>query len=385
MKSCIYFDNAATTKPFDIVCTMVSNTMQNQFGNPSSLHGKGLEAERIVADTRKKIAKTLSVKDSSIIFMASGTEINNFSIFGAAKQNMRSGKHIITTKTEHASIVKPITVLQNQGWQIDFIDVDSYGMINLDMLEEKIRDDTVLIAFTHVNNENGMILPLEQIGKIKNQRNPRTILLVDSVQSYGKLIVTPQKCGVDILTLSAHKIHGPKGVAAMYLDSRIKILPLLFGGGQEYGLRPGTENVPGIAGFGVAAEKMHLEKSENYKKVTAIKEKFISVLRSSELEFRLISKEKETSPYILTVAFANIKAEVLLHHLSQKQIYVSSGSACSSNAKNSKSHVLTAMGIEPQWIEGVIRFSFSASNTAAEVDEAMEALLEIVPRIAYKL
>ena len=379
---CIYLDNAATTRPLDAVIDQCASVMRDFYGNPSSLHGKGAEAERIVSQTRKTLAKIFGVNDRTLSFMSGGTEANNYVLQGTIQQLRKRGGRIITTHADHASVVQPLLAVQSPEITVDYIDVDRYGQIDLDMLESTIQEDTVLIALTHVNNETGIIQPVEAISKIRNRKNEDCILFVDSIQSFCKLGTTPEKSGVDILTVSAHKIHGPKGIAAVYQSDRVKLKPLLLGGGQEKGRRSGTENVPSISGFGLAAEKMSSDRQSNAVKVNRLKQALLDGLNCSGLDLRVLSKEDNTSPYILSVSFRGVKAEVLLHHLSRENIYISTGSACSSRSSLA-SHVLQAMQLEPEWLEGAVRFSFSPFNTIAEINRTLQVITETVPEIYH--
>ncbi len=375
----IYLDNSATTRQYDGVTALVADVAANTYGNPSSLHKKGIEAEKLVMAARETIAASFSVDPKEIIFTSGGTESNNLAIKGYLDANLRKGKHLVTTKIEHPSVLELYKHLEGSGYEVDYIGVDSSGCILLDELKLKIRKDTALISVILVNNETGTIQKAEEIAAIRDRTNPQTALHLDAVQAYGKMRMNPFSAGIEMISLSSHKIHGPKGTGALYASKKIKLKPILFGGGQESMLRSGTENVPGLAGFGLAAQLTYDRLEDSCVKVAGLKKQFIGLLLESDLKYRINSPE-DASPFILNIAFEDLRAEVLLHHLEQKGIYVSTGSACSSH-KNIRSHVLSAMGIQPQLIDGSIRFSFSGFNTEEEIETTVEALKEIIPMI----
>ncbi len=377
----VYLDNSATTRPFDEVIEYMDFINKKTYGNPSSVHLKGIEAEKELKLAREIIANSLDVNSKQIYFTSGGTESNNMSIFGYLKANLRKGKHIITTKIEHPSVLEVYKYLEKEGYSVDYIDVDENGIVLLEMLENRIKDDTSLISVMHTNNETGAIQPIDEIVKIRNKCNKNTVIHVDAVQAYGKLKLNPKISGIDLLTISAHKIHGPKGVGAIYVNSDVKIQPIIFGGGQESSMRSGTENVAGIGGFGIAAKIMNGNINKNLKKVIDLKTTFIEMLKANFTDYGIISPEN-SSPYILSIYFSNIKAEVLLHHLEIQGIYVSTGSACSSHKpKNKQSHVLLAMGLKQSAIEGAIRISFSEQNEIEDIKYTIENLKNIISKL----
>lgn len=378
----IYLDNSATTRPFDEVIEYMGEINKNIYGNPSSLHTKGIEAEKLVRKARESIAGTLGVDSREIYFTSGGTESNNLAVRGFLEANARKGNHIITTTIEHPSVLEVFKYLAAKGYKVDYIDVDSKGIINLEQFKAKISKETALISMMYVNNEIGAVQPMEELVRIKNSINRDTVIHMDAVQAYGKLAIAPKKMGIDMMSVSSHKIHGPKGVGALYVDKSVKIKPIVFGGGQETLLRSGTENVPGICGFGLAAEIIFKGLTQNYEKVTGLRQLFIKKLEEEMEDYRVLSSE-ESLPYILSISFANLKSEVLLHHLEERNIFVSTGSACSSR-KNIHSHVLRAVGLDGKYIDGAIRFSFSAWNTENDIEKTVEALKEIVPKIQIK-
>jgi cysteine desulfurase len=378
----VYLDNSATTRPFDEVVDYMDDINRNTYGNPSSLHNMGIEAEKLVKKARDAVAGSMFVEAREVYFTSGGTESNNLAIRGFLKANPRKGKHIITTKIEHPSVLEVYKYLADQGYEADFLEVDKNGIVDLEMLEKCIRQDTSLISIIYVNNETGAIQPIEQIVKIKNRKNSNAAVHLDAVQAYGKVRLLPKKLGVDMVSVSSHKIHGPKGVGALYVNKSIKIKPVVYGGGQETALRSGTENVPGICGFGLASEIIFKNLEDSLERAGRLKQHFISKL-SDNIEDYAVNSGEGALPYIVNVSFPGVRAEVLLHHLEERKIYVSTGSACSSR-KNVHSHVLTAMGLCKPEIEGAIRFSFSSLNNENDINETVEALKDIIPKIKVK-
>lgn len=373
----IYFDNAATTRVFPEVLAAMQEAMEVTYGNPSAKHIKGMEAENKIREAQEVIAKTLRAKPKEIFFTSGGTESNNTAILGTAMANRRKGKHIITTKIEHASVHEPINYLEELGFEITYVDVDSSGTADLVQLKEAVREDTILVSCMMVNNEIGTVEPISEIGKILKEKNPRTIFHVDAIQAYGKIPVIPKNMGIDLLSMSGHKIHGPKGVGFLYIKEGTKISPIMFGGGQQKGMRSGTENVPGIAGLSCACEKMIGNQYETAEKIQRIKEYFQR--RIQEIEG--IQDNSGQAPHIVSISFRKLRSEVLLHALEERGIYVSSGSACSSNKKQAVSGTLNAIGLKDEWKDGTLRFSFSVENTKEEVDETIEVLKELTPML----
>lgn len=378
----IYLDNSATTKPYDEVVEYMYDVSKNFYGNPSSLHTKGIEAESLVKRARNQIATALKVDSKEIIFTSGGTESNNMAILGFLKANPRAGKHIITSQIEHPSVLEVFKKLERDGYKVDYIPVDSQGIVKLDVLEKALDSDTALLSFMYTNNETGSIQPIEAISKIRKLNCPSAVLHVDAVQAFGKISIHPKSCGIDLLSMSSHKIHGPKGIGAIYIRKEVKVKPILLGGGQETSLRSGTENVPCLCGFGLATEKISSAINENYQHVALLRDNFVEQIRNTFPD-AIINSPEQALPYIINVSFSNLKSEVLLHHLEQKNIFVSTGSACSSHKKN-HSYVLKAMGVEPKNVDSAIRFSLSAFNTTDDIDETISALKEIIPVISIK-
>ncbi|HJB07073.1 MAG TPA: cysteine desulfurase [Candidatus Enterocloster faecavium] len=374
----VYFDNSATTKVFDCVRDIVVKTMTEDYANPSAKHKKGMEAEQYIRRAAAQIAKTLKVQEKEILFTSGGTESNNMALIGTAMANQRAGKHLITTRIEHASVYNPMAWLEQQGFEVTYLGVDEKGHISLEELREAVRPDTILVSVMHVNNEIGAIEPVEEIGAMLHAMNPSILFHVDAIQSYGKLQIRPKKAHIDLLSASGHKIHGPKGVGFLYIDQRVKIHPLIYGGGQQRDLRSGTENVPGIAGMGAAAEEIYRDHEEKMERLTGLKDYFIS--RMGEIPEAVVNSlpGKEGAPQIVSVSFSGVRSEVLLHALEDRGIYVSSGSACSSNHP-AISGTLKAVGVKRELLDSTLRFSFGMFNTREEADYTIEVLKELLP------
>ena len=373
-----YFDNSATTKVLEPVKEIVIKTMMEDYGNPSARHKKGLDAERYIKEAAETIAGTLKVAAKEIVFTSGGSESNNMAIIETAMANKRAGNHIISTGIEHASVYNPLAYLEEQGFRVTYLSVDGQGHINLEELEEAICPETILVSIMYVNNEIGAIEPVEAISKIIKKKNPNISFHVDAIQAYGKLLIRPKSQGIDLLSVSAHKIHGPKGVGFLYIDKRVKIRPMIYGGGQQRGMRSGTENVPGVAGLSAAANFMYTNHREKIRAIIEIKDYLID--RLSEIDGVTINslKGELSAPQIVSASFSGIRSEVLLHALEEKEIYVSSGSACSSNHP-AVSGTLKGIGIKPELLDSTLRFSFGVFNTREEVDYCIQTLKELLP------
>lgn len=377
----VYLDNAATTKPFDSVIEKMCKVLKEDYGNPSSLHSKGISAEKYVSEAKEILSKLLKVEKKEIYFTSGGTESNNLALLGIADAYKRSGKHIITSDIEHPSVNNTLLSLEEKGYEVTRIPVNNEGIVNLEMLRDSIREDTILVSIMHVNNEIGSIQPIEEIGKIIKEKNNSALFHVDAIQSFGKIAIYPQKANIHLLSISGHKFHGPKGIGALYINNKIKIKPIVFGGSQQNGLRSGTENVPGINGLSCAAKIMYenLKKHEEY--MYELKNHFVSNILDSIDDVYVNGPElSEAAPNIVNLRFDNIKGEVLLHALEGKGIYISTGSACSSN-KTSISTTLQAIGLTNEQIDNSIRFSFSINNTLDELDYCIRELEEIIPKL----
>lgn len=375
-----YLDNSATTKCCKSATDKMVELLTSEYGNPSSLHMKGVIAENEVTLARKKIAKTLKVQDKEILFTSGGTESNNLAIIGSAMANQRAGRHIITTAIEHASVLNPMEYLKENGFEITYLGVDKNGHISLNELKDSIRDDTILVSIMQINNEIGAIEPVEEAGRIIKAANHPIIFHVDAIQSYGKLVIRPQKLNCDLLSVSGHKIHGPKGSGFLYIKDKTKIKPIIFGGGQQKGMRSGTENVPAIAGLGIACEQIYDNFDEKIQNLYHLRELFID--RVSQIDGVSIngSTGRDSAPHIVSTSIRGVRAEVMLHALEDKQIYVSAGSACSSN-KPSISSTLKSIGVEQSLLDSTIRFSFCVNTTEDEIIYATDMMAEIVPML----
>lgn len=373
-----YFDNSATTKVFDCVKDAVVNAMTVDYGNAAARHMKGVEAENIIKSARAEIAKSLKAEEKEILFTSGGTESNNLALIGTALANQRAGKHLITTAVEHASIYNTMEFLREQGFEITYLPVNSYGCISLEELKEAVREDTILVSVMYVNNEIGAVEPVEEISRVIKEKNPNTLFHVDAIQAYGKYMIRPKKQGIDLMSVSGHKIHGPKGVGFLYVDSKAKIRPILFGGGQQKGMRSGTENVPGCAGLGAAVKEVYKDHADKVEKLYQIRERMIAGLK--ELSGVTVNghEGRENAPQIVSASFEGIKSEVLLHALEDHGIYVSSGSACSVNHPG-VSGTLKGIGVKKELLDSTIRFSFGMFNQPEEVDYCLEVLKELLP------
>ncbi len=375
-----YLDNSATTRCYKEVAEIVAKTMTEDFGNPSAMHLKGVEAENYVKEAAKAIAKTLKVQDKEIYFTSGGTESDNWALIGTALANHRQGKHMITTPFEHSAVSAPLAWLQEQGFEITVIPVDEEGNLDLKKLEEAIREDTILVSTMFVNNEMGAVVPVEEVGRIVHEKNPRTLYHVDAIQAYGKYKIYPKKMGIDLLAVSGHKIHGPKGVGFLYINEKAKVQPFILGGGQQKGMRSGTDNVPGIAGLGTAAKMIYQNLDENVEHMRELKLYFAKELATLEQVEINGPKPERGAPHILNVSFLGVRSEVLLHSLEDMGIYVSAGSACSSHKREGSSS-LGALRLTPERKESAIRFSFCETTTKEEIDYTLEALRKLLPML----
>ena len=369
----IYFDNSATTQVFPCVREVMMRTMEDDFGNPSSMHRKGMDAENYIRTAKTQIAKTLKVDEKEILFTSGGTESNNTAILGTVSANPRLGKHLITSAIEHPSVANTMHWLEGQGYRVTYLPVDHEGRISLEDLAAAIDDETILISIMMVNNEIGTREPIEEISRVIKEKNPNTIFHVDAVQAYGKYVIRPKKWGIDLMSVSGHKIHGPKGIR-----DKVKINPIIFGGEQQKGLRSGTENVPGIAGLGAAAEEIYREHESRTAYLYGCKSRMTEGLLQLEGVTVNGPAVDDGAPHVVSASFAGVRSEVLLHALEDKGIYVSAGSACASNHPGLSS-TLVAIGLDPKLLDCTLRFSFSIFTTEEEVDETLKALKELLP------
>ncbi|MBO7632355.1 MAG: cysteine desulfurase [Lachnospiraceae bacterium] len=387
----IYLDNAATTRACEEAVAAMEKVLREDYGNPSSLHGKGIQAEQYLKEARKTIAKSLKCQEKEIIFTSGGTESNNLALFGAAYAKCRRGKHIISTGIEHASVYNPLIFLEKQGYEVTYLPVDRNGIVSLEALKEALRPDTILVSVMMVNNEIGAIEPVSEIAKIVHTYNPEILFHVDAIQAYGKVPFTPNACGIDLLSVSGHKLQGPKGSGFLYKRDKVRLLPEILGGGQEGDMRSGTENVPAIAGLSEAVKRyfqnqnafrdsMYACKTELLKQVTEMEFAHPNAVFEEVDSLPIEERVRKTAPHILSVSFDKVRSEVLLHALEDYGICVSSGSACSSNHP-AISGTLKAIGTPDRYLDSTIRFSFSPETTIGEIDAACTALRELVPKL----
>lgn len=375
-----YLDNSATTRCSDKAAERMMKLLLEDYGNPSSLHMKGVIAEKYINEAKKQIAKTLKAQEKEIVFTSGGTESNNLAIIGSAMANRRAGMHVITSSIEHASVSNPMAYLEEQGFEVTYLPVDSKGVISMEALKNAIREDTILVSLMQVNNEIGAIQPIEEAGKIIKAANPDIIFHVDAIQAYGKMRIVPKKLNIDLLSVSGHKIHGPKGSGFLYIKDKTKIRPVIFGGGQQKGMRSGTENVPAIAGLGLAAEEIYTDFEEKIDRMYALREYFIEQVTQIEGVSVNGQSQRASAPHVVSVSICGVRAEVMLHTLEDRGIYVSAGSACSSN-KPSVSHTLKSIGLAPELLDSTIRFSFSVHTTKEELDYALKVMREVIPML----
>jgi cysteine desulfurase len=375
-----YLDNSATTRCFDEAIAAVNEEMKNTYGNPSSLHMQGVRAEKLIKETLSIIASTLKCDEKEIVFTSGGTESDNMALIGVARAYKRSGKHIITSGIEHEAILETCAFLEEEGYEITYLPTDNTGVVDLKVLEESIREDTILVSIMGVNNEIGVIEPIEAISKIIKAKNPSTLFHVDAVQAYGKIKLIPKNMGIDLMSVSSHKIHGPKGTGFLYVNKKVKIKPIIFGGGQQRGLRSGTENVCGITGMGAAIKKVFASFDEDTKRMYELREYLINRLLENEDVFINGAAPQGSAPHIVSASVKNVRAEVLLHALEDKGVYVSSGSACASN-RPSVSKTLKSIGVENEYLDSTIRFSMSVMTTKEEIDYAADCFSDIVSNL----
>lgn len=376
----VYLDNSATTRCFDEVAQLMTNIMCEDYGNPSSIHHKGVEAERYLRYARETLAGILKVNEKEIFFTSGGTESDNIALIGTAIANHRSGRHLITTQIEHPAIMKTMRYLEEQGFKVTYLPVDRQGRIRLDDLQNAIGRDTILVSIMHTNNEIGTLEPIAEAGELIKRMNPKTVFHVDAVQGFGKFRIYPSRMKIDLLSVSAHKIHGPKGVGLLYINDKVKISPVMYGGGQQKGMRPGTENVPGIAGLAKAAELMYKHLDKDMERLYSLRELFIQGV--SQIDHVKVNgcTGNESAAHIVSLSVRGVRSEVLLHALEDKGIYVSAGSACSAR-KPQPSETLKAIGIEKDLLDSTIRFSFSIFTTEDEIRYTVRTLHEIIPTL----
>lgn len=378
-----YMDNAATTPVLPEVRDVMIKVMEIDFGNPSSKHTKGIIAERYITEAKAIIASSLKCEPKEIVFTSGGTESNNMALIGTAIANRRAGKHVITTRIEHASIHEPMAYLEEMGYEVTYLPVDSTGRVDPKVLKDAVRDDTLLVSIMHVNNEMGSVQDIKKLCDVVKKKNPKTLFHVDAIQGFGKYKIIPKKLGIDMLSVSGHKINGPKGSGFIYIKDKTKIRPIIWGGGQQKGMRSGTENVPAIAGLGAATQIIYKDHAAKIDRLYALKQRMIEGMQA--IEGTVVNgidgiDIRDTAPHIVSVSFSGIKSEVMLHALAQKGVYVSSGSACSSNHPE-LSGTLKAIGVKDELLDSTLRYSFSMLTTEEEIDYAVKMTAEILPQL----
>ena len=377
----VYLDNSATTACYPQVGELVYKVMCRDYGNPSSMHRKGVEAEHYIKRSKEQLAKILKVKEKEIVFTSGGTESDNLALIGAARANRRRGNHLITSMIEHPAILNTMRHLEeDEGFRVTYLPVDSFGRIKLTALKEALCEETILVSVMYVNNEVGAVQPIEEAAKIVKAYNPQILFHTDAVQGFGKYHIYPKRQGIDMLSASGHKIHGPKGVGFLYLNEKVKIQPILFGGEQQKNIRSGTENVPGIAGLGLAAEMIYHDLDVKVALMRDLKSYFLAGI--SKLEHTTVHglTDENSAPHIISVGIAGIRSEVLLHTLEEKGIYVSPGPACASNHP-AISGVLKGIGASKEYLDATLRFSMSEFTTRQEIDYTLETLYNCVPML----
>jgi cysteine desulfurase len=381
-----YLDNSATTKVYPEVAELMNKIMLEDYGNPSSVHTKGVEAEKYVTEATKRIAKALKVNEKEIIFTSGGTESDNLALIGAAMAYKRAGNHIITSKIEHPAILNTVKFLESEGFSVDYLDVDEKGVVKLDDLKAKLSQETILVSVMHTHNEVGSLQPVEEIAKIVKDYNKDIIFHVDAVQGFTKSLIYPKRLNIDLLSISGHKIHGPKGIGVLYANEKIRLKPITFGGGQQRGLRSGTLNTPGIAGIGLACEMGTKDITGGSERLYELKAFFLQ--EADKIDKVVVNgcvkdengnyKVRETAPHIMNISVRGLRSEVMLHALEEKGVYVSAGSACASHSKK-ESSTLKAMGADAETMDGALRISMSEFTTREELEYVLDTLKDLIP------
>lgn len=376
----VYLDNSATTRCFPEVAELMTRILCDDYGNPSSMHMKGVQSEQYIRYARETFARLLKVQEKEIFFTSGGTESDNLAILGCAGANVRAGKHLITTRIEHPAVLETMKYLEKQGFDVTYLGVDEHGIVRPEDVRKALRPDTILVSVMHTNNELGSLQPLGEISAVIKDYNPAILFHVDAVQGFGKFRIYPKKQGIDLLAVSSHKIHGPKGVGVLYVNERVKIHPIAFGGGQQKGMRSGTENVPGIAGMAKAAEMVYAHLEEDNERLYGLKEYFIKGLEQMENVGVNGLTGRDSAPHVVSVSVRGVRSEVLLHALEDRGIYVSAGSACASNHPQT-SETLKAIGLNKDLLNSTIRFSFSVFTTKEEIDYTLQAMYDMIPML----
>ena len=375
----VYLDNSATTRSYDSVRELVGKVMCEDYGNPSSMHRKGMEAEAYIREAKETFARLLKVQEKEIYFTSGGTESDNLALIGGARANRRRGNHLITTAIEHPAILNTMKYLEEEeGFRVTYLPVDEYGRAKLSALQEALDEDTILVSMMYVNNEVGSVQPVAEAAAMVKAKKRDILFHVDAVQGFGKYRIYPKKTGIDMLSISGHKIHGPKGTGVIYISEKAKVHPIIFGGEQQKNMRSGTENVPGIAGIALAAKEVYQNLDQKVARMYALKKRFIEGVQKLDDTVIHGLYDETSAPHIVSAGIAGIRSEVLLHALEEKGIYVSSGSACSSNHP-AVSGVLKGIGAKKEYLDATLRFSFSEFTTEEEIDYTLETLYNCVP------
>lgn len=372
-----YLDNSATTKPCNGAKKRLNEALDLLWGNPSSLHEKGLSAQLLLEDARDAVSKVISCEKSELYFTSGGTESNNIAVFGAAHAMQRKGKRVVVSSVEHPSVAKAFDALEKDGFEVVRLPVDRFGLVSYESLLEAIDEKTVLVSMMAVNNELGTIEPIEKLSRAVKAKNSPALIHVDAVQAFGKIPLNVKKLKIDLMSVSAHKIHGVKGAGALFTRKGVRLAPHIFGGGQEKDIRPGTEPLPAIAAFYGAVEE--LSTAQSLKKLTALRDGFVSVL--SALDGVVINSSADSLPYIVNISLPHLPSEAVLNFLSSRDVYVSSGSAC---AKGHQSPVLTAAGLEKERVDSSLRISLSRFTTEQELEMCIDGLSEALGTIRRK-
>jgi len=378
----VYLDNAASTRVSKPVIELMNKAMNEDYANPSAKHLKGMEAEKYLKEAAAKIAKTMKVSEKELVFTSGGTESNNMALIGAAMARQRYGKHIISTAIEHSAVHQVLVHLADLGFEYSILKVDEKGQISLEELKSLLRADTILVSVMYVNNEIGAVQDIKAIADIVHSYNKDIYMHTDAIQAYGKFKIFPKKEGIDLLSVSAHKLHGPKGSGFLYIDERVNIKPIIYGGGQQRGLRSGTLNIPGIAGLGEAAKEAYEDFDTEVEYICGLRDYLIDEITKLNDEGIKLNCEKgvKFAPHVLSISISGVRAEVLLHAMEERGIYIASGSACSSNHPG-LSGTLKGIGLKEEFLSSTVRVSFSKYNNKEELDFFLANLKELTPQL----
>ena len=375
-----YLDNSATTRVFPEVVELMVKTMSEDYGNPSSMHTKGVEAEQYIKEATKTFAQILKVQEKEIYYTSGGTESDNWALIGTALANRRTGNHIVVTAMEHPAVGAVADFLEKQGFAVTRLSVDEKGRIDPEKMKEAVREDTIVVSMMYVNNEIGAVQDIAALSRIIKEKNPHTYVHVDAIQAFGKYHIYPKRMGIDMLSVSSHKLHGPKGVGLLYIDEKVKIVPIIYGGGQQKGMRSGTDNVPGIAGFALAANLTYTDLDSKVERMYQLKQKLVDgLLALGDVHIHGMAV-REGAPHIVSAAFVGVRSAVLLHTLEDRGIYVSAGSACSTHKRNA-SPTMQAIQAPRQLTESTVRFSLAETTTEEEIDYCLTVLGEVLPML----